>query len=268
MIFPSISQYEAVMLKPKGRFLTLKEVSAVLDDSGEPIFRSNRHSVLFLAEVARERCSIRFFTHPYQSKNHPQLLKNEVCMDCGNYFDVALEPPFSLKYGQNIDTQSEIHENRAIFEHNNRFGFVDGKGELVVEAQYDSVDNFSEGRAVVCAGSMYGLIDAAGGEIIAPTWDELSYDGSALCYVESDGLYGVIDRMGNVVAAPEWDWTGEYCHSMLLVEKNGKYGFLNAKGEIAIPIKYDNATSFEHNGYATVTLQSREYQIDTQENRV
>lgn len=265
-MYPTATQYTCAMLDTKKRFATLKNVCAVLDDAGEPIFRAHRHSVLFLAKVDGVLCSLRFFTSTKSLDNYAQLLKNEVYMDNGTRYNVAIHPPFML--ATKGDQKVDLVENRAIIQKEGLYGFTDENGEIIVEPKYESVENFSESRAIVSYDGFFGLIDDAGNEIITTMWDEMSYDGSYLCYVERDGLCGVIDRTGKVIVPPIWDWTGEYAQSRLLVEQGGKYGFLNENGEIVIGIKYDDACSFDSHGYATVSISGRQYQIDTQENRV
>lgn len=269
MTYPTVTQYVAMMLNPKGRFRTLDGVSAVLDASGEPIFNASRHSVLFAAMINQKPCTIRFFTSEKGSRNYGNMLKGEVYMECDGdkYFDIAIDAAVDAVAVAPIETPKML-EGRMATLFDGRWGFVDSDGKIVVAPIYNSVEDFREGRAVVHTDSGFGLIDVDGVEVVDPIWDELSYDGSHLCYVERDGVCGVVDRMGRQIVAPEWDWTGEFSRGMLLVEKDQKYGFVDMNGEIAIAIELDNATSFDDNGYATITFQGAEYQIDTDRNRV
>lgn len=271
MTYPTVTQYAAMMLNPKGRFRTLRGVSAVLDELGEPIFKASRHSVIFVAMIDQRPCTIRLFTSEKGSRNYDNILKNEVYMECDGdkYFDIAIDTAFdTTDVAPKETSERKMSENRIATLVDDIWGFKDENGKIVVDPIYISVEDFREGRAVVHGDSGFGLIDPGGKAIIAPIWDEMSYDGSHLCYVEREGMCGVVDRMGRQIVAPEWDWTGEFSHGMLLVEKDQKYGFVDMNGEIAIAIELDNATSFDNNGYSTITFQGAEYQIDRDRNRV
>lgn len=272
MKYPTVTAYCDAMRSVKNTFRTLSGVTVICDDAGDPIYRASTRSVRFAVTIDGTARSLRMFTGRIELSINKscELLQGEIFVstDSGSdYYDVIVEDPFSTTPTDERSTK-EIYENRARYYHNNHWGFTDAAGRVVVEPIYDSVDDFAESRAVVCRDTLYGLIDLDGKEIIPPIYDELSYDHSHLCYTDREGLWGVVDRTGRIISDNQWDWVGEYTNGMLLVKLGGKYGFLNEKGEIAIEIKYDDATSFDHNGYSSVALGGRKYQIDKEEFRV
>lgn len=272
MRYPTIAMACDAMRSMKRAFRTLKSVVVATDEIGEPIFRASSRSVRFNVTIDGVPRAIRIFTArvDLSLNQRCELLKGELLIAGENgadYYDIVVEEPFTIKPVQGSAT-IEIHENRARVCRADKWGFTNAAGSVVIEPIYDLADDFSEGRAVVCLDGKYGLIDPAGNVIIEPIYDDLSYDGSHLCYTERDGLFGVCDRMGNIISDNQWDWVGEFADGMLLVELGGKYGFIDLAGEVAIEIKYDDATSFDHNGYSTVRLGGRSYQIDKEEFRV
>ena len=50
----------------------------------------------------------------------------------------------------------------AIYSRNSRYGFMDSKGAIVIEAAYDNVSEFSNGYAIVCKNNIYSVIDISG----------------------------------------------------------------------------------------------------------
>lgn len=271
MPYPTVTAVCDAMRNAKNSFRTLCDIRVSVDKESEPIYRASSRSVRFNVEIGGVQRSIRVFTGrvAVSTDESCQRLKKELLIittEGAKYVDVLVEEPFTLR--NPTEPMIEIHENRARFCRGDFWGFTDEKGSVVVEPCYESVDDFSEGRAVVCREGAFGLIDTEGNEIVKPIYDDLSYDGSHLCYTERDGLFGVVDRSGHVIVNNEWDWMGEYSQGMLLVELSGKYGYLDQNGEIVIEIKYEDATSFDHNGYATVTLGGRTYPIDKEEFRV
>lgn len=55
-----------------------------------------------------------------------------------------------------------MEENRIPVKKNNKWGYLDSKGEIVIETTYDSVEPFHNGYAIVCKNNLYGIIDTTG----------------------------------------------------------------------------------------------------------
>lgn len=274
MTYPNISQYIQALENAKEQLRTIKDLKMVRDAVGEPIFRSSNGSVLFSVTIRGRECAMRLFTTSVARSLAMGVIKeNEIYVmgtNGGDYYDLMIEEskPDNL-VEQNVENRVIIaSENRIAFEKDGKWGFMDNNLRVVIEAQYDVVDEFSEGRTVVEKDGMRGLIDKYGRVVVDTIYDEMSYDGSHLCYVEQAGFCGVLDRLGRVVVELVWNWTSEFENGFLLVERDQLYGYVNLKGEVVIEPKYDNATSFDENLYATVTIDGREFQIDPDQNRL
>lgn len=122
-------------------------------------------------------------------------------------------------------TAENVNYERFFF--NDKWGFKDENGKIVIPAMYDMVYLFSEGLAPVKTNGKYGFIDKNNIFIIP-----LMYD---IAFWFSDGL--------------------------ALVKTNGKWGFIDESNNFAIPAIYDNAYSFD-NGRAEVKLNGRTFYID------
>ncbi len=84
-----------------------------------------------------------------------------------------------------------------------RYGYVDGKGKMVIPPQYLAIGNFAQGLAPVkFSNQKYGFIDRVGKTVIPPQYD-LAYGFSdGLAIVQIDGKMGAIDRRGKFVIQP------------------------------------------------------------------
>lgn len=272
MTYPTITMYLEAMDDAKRSLRTIKGVQVVRDEMGEPIYRTTRSSIVVRVTIAGEQCSMRLFLRESTKTYKGKLYRSEILVASSlgaEYYDVMVEPYVELS----DDTPSkvvsaELYENLRAVQYNGHWGYEDLSGRLVIEALYDWVEDFSEGRAAVEKAGYYGLIDTKGNRVIELIYDELSYDGSHLCYVEQEGKCGVVDRRGKVVVEPAWDWVAEFSCGLLLVEIDGKYGYVDMNGKLAIKPIYQDASSFDANQYASVTLNGVSYQIDTDQNRV
>jgi hypothetical protein len=56
----------------------------------------------------------------------------------------------------------DFHDGLAYFEEGGKYGFINKKGDVVIKAQYDSVEAFDKGLARVINGTEAKLIDVQG----------------------------------------------------------------------------------------------------------
>ena len=52
-----------------------------------------------------------------------------------------------------------------------KWGFIDAKGQYVINPQFDNAGDFSEGLAAVEIGDRWGFIDTKGQYIVKPQFD-------------------------------------------------------------------------------------------------
>jgi hypothetical protein len=108
------------------------------------------------------------------------------------------------QYGEYTNLFSEglapVYENSS--EPNQRAGFIDLNGKLVIPMTFNYVGNFSSGLAVASNNDKVGYIDATGAYVIAPQFDyaaDFSEGVAAVCY-SNDGLQcGYIDTKGKII---------------------------------------------------------------------
>ena len=97
---------------------------------------------------------------------------------------------------------------------NNKYGFIDKTGKIIVEPQFDSVYSFIEGLASVRVDGKYGFIDNTGKIIIKPQFDTISYFSEGLASVFVDGKYGVIDKTGKIVIESQLGPIGRFSEGL------------------------------------------------------
>lgn len=141
---------------------------------------------------------------------------------------------------------------------------------------YNFAYSFSEGLAAVKKGDKWGFIDGTGNLVIPykfkgvePVWNQKNdvmegvfHEGLGLVYNNDKKVF--INRKGQVVFELKYDPVNLACfyHGLLGVQiKEGKYGFLNKKGKIVSAV-YDNIGSFS-DGLAAVCKEGLIGFVDT-----
>lgn len=95
---------------------------------------------------------------------------------------------------------------------NNKYGYINRLGEVVIEPQFNFAARFEEGLAVVRQGD-----------------NDMGYGGK----------YGYIDSTGQIIVEPLYDVAGNFCHGWARVKEDGKaFAYLNKMGEFAIDKKF------------------------------
>ena len=125
-------------------------------------------------------------------------------------------------------------EGLAAVEINGKWGFINQKGEITVPAKFDAAGNFSEGLALVKVGELWGYIRQDGDFAIAPTYEEagsFSEDTAVVSYFDKDYV-----------------WTSHK-------RPNGKwfYNFIDQQGKLKFPSGFDGISRNFNSGMALVS---------------
>ena len=159
---------------------------------------------------------------------------------------------------------------------NNKRGFINEEGKVVVPPKYDYSRDFSEGLALVSNdGEGVKFIDKNGNIVInLEPYYFVSYspDFSEGLLPVSDGAWkpgngkeekiGYIDITGKLVIPTKYETAYGFENGFACVEIDDKFGIINKKGKEITSIIYDNYISFSNDGFATVSLNNKLGLID------
>lgn len=137
----------------------------------------------------------------------------------------------------------------------NRWGFIDAKGNMVIPEKFSHVKSFQNGLAVVSGPSsaLWGAIDKAGKTVIPFEYNEMEADGD-LFLVKKGDKTGWIDKSGNWVIDAPGCMALPFAGAELAAVKNEDcyWGYINKKGEVVVDFQYVQACPFS-NGKAIVS---------------
>lgn len=150
-------------------------------------------------------------------------------------------------------------ESLLAVEKDNRWGYIDAKGNVKIDFFYDGAGAFRGDVAVVNKNSRYFLIDKNGDRVLRDTYPylEMDYDTSLLWFITDEGKQGLMNDKGKILAEPIYDltWgpfsTATFDEGFARLAKDGKFGFINPSGEEVVDFVYDGASDF-HQGLAMV----------------
>lgn len=187
-----------------------------------------------------------------------------------------------------------------------RGGYLNKEGEVVIDFQYDKVYPFFYGVAIIVDDGLYylinknndklftkgyfwikkdlreniywfsennkiGLMNNKGEKIIEAKYDmkSLCFFSNGLAAVYLDGYLGFINSSGKVVIDFDnhYQFKSLYVNGLAQVEKAGKVGFIDNEGNLVIDYQYDSATSFnEYN--QSIVKKGDDYQVINKSGKV
>ena len=133
-----------------------------------------------------------------------------------------------------------------------QWGYINKKGEFVINAKYLRATDFSDGLAfVVAEGEAPTCINKKGEKqfVLQDAQFVFPYhEGLALVYVKEKGC-GYVDKKGNYAINPQFDYAGYFHDGLARFENGDQWGFVDKKGNYAINPQFDYAGDF-HDGLA------------------
>ena len=179
------------------------------------------------------------------------------------YFLFLMTLGLNLGYAQpwtkNFEYVDDWNFGLAKVSKNQKVGFVDPKGKLVVDLIYDEAFAFSEGYAAVKTNGKWGYIDSTGKEVIAAVYSEVGCFSEGYAKVAKNGSWGFIDKEGRTVIALKFENAGNFTDGLAPVcNQKGLWGYINKDGKEIIGFKYSRNHKKEIPTYqAKVTARSQ-----------
>jgi hypothetical protein len=150
-------------------------------------------------------------------------------------------------------------------------GYIDEDGKYVIAAEYKDGTPFSEGLAfVVSDGGAPVCIDKSGEKKFTLEQAKRVYwfiDGLAL-FQTPDNHWGFIDKSGQVVINRQFEAIGSFpSEGLIPIRQNEKWGYADKNGNIVINPQFERASSF-YEGKASFSNGKKYGFIDTKGNYI
>ena len=177
----------------------------------------------------------------------------------------------SVEITRKYDKISGFSEDVARIKKDNKCGFIDMKGNIIIPLEYDYALDFENDVVVIQKSEKYGLIDKEGHISIPVEYDSLlplSFKYAKLAstiarlpnnmqWDNKDNLlmalknkkWGIINTKGDIEVPFVYDAVFFFSEGLAMVMKDDKWGAINTKGDIIISLEYDDITPVENGLY-------------------
>jgi hypothetical protein len=140
-----------------------------------------------------------------------------------------------------------------------KWGYIDREGGLVVDYQYAEARDFSDGLGAVRVGESWGYVDATGALAIQPKFESGQPFNDGLAAAKIDGQMGYIDQRGEVAIEPQFTCAYEFREGLAGVETDAGYAYIDTSGEIVIRLSHAAAIGRFSEGLAGVRIGGYRY---------
>lgn len=146
--------------------------------------------------------------------------------------------------------------------------YIDRKGNFFLPTWVDFVHTrFFDDRATIQLNGRYGFINRKMKTVVDCKYENARVFSEGLAEVVCNNRSGFIDRSGKLVipCRYKYEMTSGFSEGLAAVVKDKKYGFINKSGEVVFDFKYDVAGEFSE-GLACVNLNGKNGYIDKEGN--
>lgn len=135
---------------------------------------------------------------------------------------------------EGVDSLDAVGNRRVLMRRENKFGYLNVGGELVVDYIYDAAEPFRGGAALVAQQGLYGLLTADGVYALAPQFASGQYLGGgmyAMKLAEEPG-WRIYNALGEPVLDEVVYEIGEWVGGCLVCQTESGTAFLNDAAEV------------------------------------
>lgn len=119
---------------------------------------------------------------------------------------------------------------------------IDKNEKVVTDKYYDTHrENFSEGLAAVKKDDKWGFINTKGKMVIKAKYDKVESFSNGFAAVEINGYEGFINTSGKEITKMKYYTTEPFCNGFAQVQDfSYNRGYINTEGDEVIPVRYDS----------------------------
>lgn len=132
---------------------------------------------------------------------------------------------------------------------NDKYGYLNNKGQWVIEPKYDFVNVGQFGLLPVTNNELWGYVNRQGVEVVPTNWEGMRFPTAENAqYVWMKSNNGTFEAISTQTGSPAFkggylgvfNFDQHYPGVALVQNGDNKFGCINDKGEVVIPLKFAN----------------------------
>jgi len=164
--------------------------------------------------------------------------------------------------GGNVTAPAQRSDRLLPVRKDDRHGFIDLDGNIVIPLQFDYARPFAEGLAAVSRDRLFGFIDRTGKLAIPFRFDYAAWFQEGVAAVRVGELWGFVRPDGQYAVAPIFKQVDpKFMERLAGVKIGERWGFIDQAGTLVIPARFESVSGFYKNR-ALVVLDGRSASIN------
>lgn len=156
-------------------------------------------------------------------------------------------------YSGEVDKLFAFSEGLGGFKTDDKCGFINNEGEVVIEPKFQDVKAFQDGVCWVKENNLWFMIDATGKPIIQERFNRFHYYSNGFARVRIGELWGYIDKQGKYLGAGcVYTDNNDFVDGVALAKKGELWGLLKDDGSWLVEPQYNRIWDHFKDGYALV----------------
>lgn len=168
------------------------------------------------------------------------------------------------------DASAIFYNHRLKFKHNEKYGYVDNRYDVVILPEYSNAEDFIRDKALVkkdFSGCKKVTIIDTKGAICYDCWFDFVGEDETSILLLHDGVLTTIDKSDYSILAKYKTLqhnitTDELIPASKICGVDEMFGYISRSGKEIIPFIYDSASEFDNSGYAKVLRFGIERAVD------
>lgn len=152
----------------------------------------------------------------------------------------------AIDYCDSLESCDVFADGLLAVREDDEWGYVNNKGDVVIDFQFDGAGAFINGTAMVVIEDKFQLINKKGQLLLDEAVDDMTRDLSQKMIIyEADGNFSFMTEGGRLIDNTSFDgYTELFGQNLLAVKVGTKWGYANTRGDLKIDAQYDSARMF------------------------
>ena len=146
-----------------------------------------------------------------------------------------------------------------------KWGYIDNSGKLVIALQFDSAEEFHDGLARVTQNGRTVFIDVSGRVVLSPKYDYVGNFSEGLApvnvgekripnigIISAPGRWGYIDTNGKLILPLKFTHAEPFSEGVAAVAEGNRTGFIDHSGHMLFEVPFDTTLGFHEGAVAAL----------------
>ncbi|MEY3681882.1 MAG: hypothetical protein RLZZ289_405, partial [Bacteroidota bacterium] len=167
-------------------------------------------------------------------------------------YSVARLESFKVAYPDYPDFEALKQDGALLFMvfypwlENEKFGYINQEGQLLISCQYEDASPFYDGLAIVSKQGKYGLINKRNEPVVDLVYDEILEPHDQFFIAQQQGRYGLLNQQGKTAIAFKYIEIQRLDNGQYLLEDTSGFYLLNnaAQQLSSVPMVYEEVAQY------------------------